>query len=33
MASVLRPITCTRYIPTLRIPRVGSVVITIGSVM
>ena len=33
IASVSRPSTWTRYIPTLRMPRVGSVVMTIGSVM
>ena len=33
MASVSRPSTCTRYMPTLRMPRFGSRVITIGSVM
>ena len=33
MASVSRPSTWTRYMPTFRIPRAGSVVITIGRVM
>jgi hypothetical protein len=33
MASVFRPITCTRYMPTFLMPRLGSIVITIGSVM
>jgi len=33
IASVFRLSTCTRYIPTFRTPRTGSVVITIGRVM
>ncbi len=33
IASVSRPITWIRYIPTFRIPRAGSRVITIGRVM
>ena len=33
IASVSRPSTWTRYIPTLRMPRAGSLVMTIGSVM
>src|ERR1700687_2801948 len=33
MASVRGPMTWTRYIPTLRMPRLGSFEITIGSVM
>ena len=33
IASVFRPSTWTRYIPTLRMPRPGSVVMTIGRVM
>ena len=33
IASVRGPVTCTRYIPTLRMPRLGSFEMTIGSVM
>ena len=33
IASVRGPSTWTRYMPTLRAPRTGSRVITIGSVM
>ena len=33
IARVRGPRTCTRYIPTLRMPRTGSREITIGSVM
>jgi hypothetical protein len=33
MATVSFPSTCTRYIPTLRIPRFGSREMTMGSVM
>ena len=33
MATVFLPMTWTRYIPTFRIPRDGSSVITIGKVM
>ena len=33
MASVFRPVCMMRYIPTLRMPRFGSRVITMGNVM
>jgi hypothetical protein len=33
IASVFRPVCMMRYMPTLRIPRLGSRVITIGTVM
>ena len=33
IARVRGPSTCTRYMPTLRMPRFGSFEITIGSVM